>query len=699
MRRHKRWPLRPLASALVRSHFSSSAAETVTVSTATAAATGAFPLKHVTRSNFETTLDDLRSHVKAADFVAIDLEMTGVTSAPWRDSLEFDRYDVRYLKVKDSAEKFAVVQFGVCPFRWDSSTQSFVSHPHNFFIFPRQELTFDPPAHEFLCQTTSMDFLAKYQFDFNACIHEGISYLSRRQEEEASKRLETLYDEEGVDSVVETEDLKLVRLADLLFSERMKKKLNAWRSELLHGGNASSVESPGISNGSTQSAETVFYHMRPALSLKGFTSHQLKVIKLVLDKHFGDLVYIHTSDKSSCSQDFVVYTDSESDKENLMKEAKDERKRVAETKIQSAIGFRQVIDLLSSEKKLIVGHNCFLDIAHVYSKFVGPLPSTPEKFVASINNHFPFIVDTKILLNVNPMLHQRMKKSSTSLSSAFSSLCPQFESSSRRSDSILQQRVEIDVEVDNVRCSNWNAGAKHEAGYDAFMTGCIFAQACSHLGFDFKHHSQSENFAQNEKLDKYINRLYLSWARGDIIDLGTGHSNAENWRVSKFKYENIVLIWNFPQKLKAREIKECLCKAFGSTSVTSVYHLDNTAVFVLFKNSELVSNFLKLKQQLESDDGPVTIIHPLSKILEGGTTGAADYEAYKEICSSNISKILFSDQAETVGVRSRTRPDPIGPTSPETERIEKMVAVTNSASDLIDAFLANRVEVEAARTS
>jgi len=48
---------------------------------------------------------------------------------------------------------------------------------HNFFVFPRQELTFDPPAHEFLCQTTSMDFLAKYQFDFNTCIHEGASFL------------------------------------------------------------------------------------------------------------------------------------------------------------------------------------------------------------------------------------------------------------------------------------------------------------------------------------------------------------------------------------------------------------------------------------------------------------------------------------------------------------------------------------------
>lgn len=88
-----------------------------------------FAIKNVTKSNFDSSLYDLRFHVRDADFVAIDLEMTGITSAPWRDSFEFDRFDIRYLKVKDSAEKFAVVQFGVCPFRWDTQKQSFVAHP------------------------------------------------------------------------------------------------------------------------------------------------------------------------------------------------------------------------------------------------------------------------------------------------------------------------------------------------------------------------------------------------------------------------------------------------------------------------------------------------------------------------------------------------------------------------------------------
>ncbi|GKD13541.1 poly(A)-specific ribonuclease PARN isoform X1, partial [Tanacetum coccineum] len=154
-----------------------------------------FAIKNVTKSNFESSLADLRGHVRDSDFVAIDLEMTGVTSAPWREMFEFDRFDVRYLKVKDSAEKFAVVQFGVCPFRWDSVKKSFVAHPHNFYIFPRQEVGGGDTSYEFLCQTSSIDFLAKYQFDFNVCIKEGISYISRVHEDEARLQLHSTHED------------------------------------------------------------------------------------------------------------------------------------------------------------------------------------------------------------------------------------------------------------------------------------------------------------------------------------------------------------------------------------------------------------------------------------------------------------------------------------------------------------------------
>ncbi|CAJ1963874.1 unnamed protein product [Sphenostylis stenocarpa] len=650
MKLHK-LPSPSLARALARAICSATTTQCVS----------AFPSKTVTTANFEPSLAELRRHVRSSDFVAIDLEMSGVTSAPWRESLDFDRSDVRYLKVRDSATKFAILQFGVCPFRWDSSNHSFVAYPHNFYIFPRQELAGLGPCDEFLCQTTSMDFLAKYHFDFNACIHEGISYLSREQETKALRSLNSTYDKAWLDicKLKDVRDLPQLSTADILFSERMKNKFSEWRDGLLHEQNQED-QSQGITEDSK--FQVIFFEMHPALRLNGFTPHQLKLIQLVIRKHFKDLSYVSVNCEASGSQQLVVYTDSKDELNLLLKKVKEENHRAEKMKIQAAVGFRHVIDLLSSEQKLIVGHNCFLDIAHVHSKFIGPLPGTPEEFVSTVNKCFPHIVDTKILLNTNFMLQEKMKRSRKSLADAFTSFCPQIAAGSRSNDLGSLSHVKVDVEVDDARSSSWNPGGKHEAGYDAFMTGCIFAQLCSDLGIDYKLHDSSKQLALDEILQKYGNRLYLSWMHGDIIDLNTGNKVADSSpshslkkRYPKFLFDNIVIIWGFPSTLKANEIRNCISKVFGPTSIVSVFHLDATAVFVQFSKTELVSDFLSLKNTLERSDGTILVLHPLSKLLEGGNTCAANYDTYKEICGSPLSEGLFADQAKAVGIKWKTK--------------------------------------------
>lgn len=94
---------------------------------------------------------------------------------------------------------------------------------------------------------------------------------------------------------------------------------------------------------------------------------------------------------------------------------------------------------------------CHTDIAHIYSKFVGPLPSTAEEFVSSVHKCFPHIIDTKVLLNANNVLQQRMKKSQTSLSSAFALLCPQISLGAKSTDVAFQLCVKVEVQVDDLR--------------------------------------------------------------------------------------------------------------------------------------------------------------------------------------------------------------------------------------------------------
>ncbi|XP_074303444.1 poly(A)-specific ribonuclease PARN [Silene latifolia] len=641
-------------------------------SSTTTQSPNSFSLKNVTKSNFDETLIDLTAHVKSADFIAIDLEMTGITRSPWRESFEFDRHDIRYLKVKDSVENFAVVQFGVCPFRWDPSQDSFVAHPHNFFIFPRQELPSDGPLYEFMCQTSSIGFLAKYQFDFNACIREGVSYLSRGQEDAALNRLNSVY--ENWYHAEEVRDVPLVNMADILFSERMKIRLSEWHSSLL-GNKSTTLKLQGNIAGSKQQIETVFFGLRPAIRLSGFTSHQLKLIELVSRKHFKDLVFVRAQE-GSVLQKLIVYVESDSDKAKLLKEVKDGLHSQAIKTVEAAVGFRQVIDLLAAEKKLIVGHNCFLDMAHVYHKFFGPLPSTVQDFVSDLHKSFPHIIDTKLLLNADNSLQQLMKKASTSLASAFSIICPEI-ASERASDIGERPCVKVEVQVDDMRSSNWNSGARHEAGYDAFMTGCVFAQSCTHLGVDFA----AGNVAISDNLQNYINLLYLTWNSGDIVNLSTGDITElpavgpSRRKFQNILHQNVVLIWGFPPTLKAAEIRKCISKVFGIHSVTSIYNLDETSVFLQFSKTELVSEFLALKHRLETTNNSVSVLHSLSKLLEGGKTRAAGYEIYKDICSSSLSKILFTDQAEAVGINWKTK-------LVETNKISEIGEITKLMADV-----------------
>jgi poly(A)-specific ribonuclease len=62
-------------------------------------------VKQVTRGNLAESLEELRVRVREATFVGIDLETSGVTSAPWRDTFELDRSDVRYLKLRAAVRR------------------------------------------------------------------------------------------------------------------------------------------------------------------------------------------------------------------------------------------------------------------------------------------------------------------------------------------------------------------------------------------------------------------------------------------------------------------------------------------------------------------------------------------------------------------------------------------------------------------
>ncbi|KAL2893829.1 Poly(A)-specific ribonuclease PARN [Bienertia sinuspersici] len=246
------------------------------------------------------------------------------------------------------------------------------------------------------------------------------------------------------------------------------------------------------------------------------------------------------------------------------------------------------------------------------------------EFVSNIHKYFPHIIETKVMLNGDISLQKLMNKASTSLSSAFSLLCPAIASRTS-SDGGVGPCVKVEVQVDDMRSSKWNSGAKHEASYDAFMTGCIFAQACSHLGVDFS----------SEKLKEV--RTFKS--TGDVSNLNTSDINqvpVTNFVKRKFLnilHHNIVLLWGFSKN--SRQVKQ-----------------NNASV----NKPELVASFLTLKNRLETSDESVSLLHPLSKLL-GGKTYATELE---EAIGINWKTKLI----ETVQDGQKLEPEQIASTSP-----------------------------------
>lgn len=61
------------------------------------------------------------------------------------------------------------------------------------------------------------------------------------------------------------------------------------------------------------------------------------------------------------------------------------------------LGFSQIISLLATYQKPIIGHNIFLDIVLLHTQFIGPLPMKYSKFKKNIHEIFPVIFDTKLI--------------------------------------------------------------------------------------------------------------------------------------------------------------------------------------------------------------------------------------------------------------------------------------------------------------
>ncbi|KAM1007108.1 hypothetical protein PS2_003722 [Malus domestica] len=358
------------------------------LSTTTTNVSRKWAVKEVTKSNFSESLEEFKNHLSSSDFVAVSLQKTGSHRAPWHRPQPFDTVDTSYRKAKYAAERFQLLQFAACPFTLRASKLTL--HPYNFVLFPRDELKMGMPTYSFSAQTSHLTSMAEEGFDFNACIYNGISYLSRAQESAAKVWIGNPAASSYVTNTSSTHTI-----ADTVFVERIKSRVTHWKTAF----KSTKKDDALLSSLRKIVMRSEMYGTRPCMDLDVCSERQVQLALEMLKEFSDDLVPLIIPAKGRGTQAVrVVLTSSKEDRELFERELQN----LEEEQNKRVRGFREVIDLISASQKPVVSHNSLNDFTVIHSEFLSPLPTNVDEFVGSLRSVFPHILDVSHLMKNIP---------------------------------------------------------------------------------------------------------------------------------------------------------------------------------------------------------------------------------------------------------------------------------------------------------
>ncbi|KAJ2358893.1 hypothetical protein IWW50_003083 [Coemansia erecta] len=396
----------------------------------------------VVKDNFGRALGEFTEAIGACDFAAIDMEMTGLYETRDHQPSRQDTLDERYAKLKRSVEAFGVVQVGVCVFTWvaDGDSGYYEARPFNFNVFPAPAVGgIDVDAH-FASKSSALEFLAKNSFDFNKWVYQGIPYL----------RTET------------AERLRAERTRLLTSRQRLV------TPDPLHADFVADFER----------ALAVFLASNEAtLRHETANTYQRKLVYDIVSSY-------DTLGTKSRAGAIEIFKGSR----KAMARHVAHKVRAFSACVDEARGFTAVIDLLSSARKPVVGHNMLLDVLHAYSKFVADLPPARADVERTIAGFLPVLIDTKHIIESTPAVKARYGTSS------LDEIAPALE---------REATVAIRFHPRFTRNVSHNM---HEAGFDAYMTGATFIRLLKLDG------------SSDMPIYNYVNKLYAATSEGTYWD-------------------------------------------------------------------------------------------------------------------------------------------------------------------------------------
>ncbi|CBX97307.1 similar to CAF1 family ribonuclease [Plenodomus lingam JN3] len=427
----------------------------------------------VDAESFPHHLTGLFIHISEADFVAFDLELSGIPSRlPDKPARGRGRYTLeeRYAETKHGADRYQILQVGLTCARFDYIANKYVLRPYNINICPLLDERLDFER-EIRFQSGACSFLLSHGFNLGAPFASGVQYLSRQ---EAARARQMAWDRIEKKNPVEDMQLKEEHVDSLDFVRRVREAITQWKTT-----NSDCLE------------VTTHTGLPKAPHVQAISRFEKRLVHQLVRAEFPDQVSIGRHD---CIR--IIDHDVEREADNVRRM----KSRVKEQIIRQT-GFRWIfealvkggdidraeplylsrtssltadvsglkdrydraVERLKTRQPVLVGHNMFTDIVYLYRTFVGELPDTLQGFREVIHELFPKIVDTKYLatytegdLNASPTLQEIAQGLSH------------------------QYLPEIVTHPDHSKYEG--AEAFHEAGYDSLLTATIMIRLAARLG-------------------------------------------------------------------------------------------------------------------------------------------------------------------------------------------------------------------------
>lgn len=222
-----------------------------------------------------------------------------------------------------------------------------MAKPYNFHIFPRTGNRLFGLDRVFYSQVSSLEFLVSNNFDLNNWATNGISFVNRDDHERIMLKLDAL--DEAADPPKEGESLY-----------EFSQECISLTKEFLQKGNKKSFLIPTASS----------FHRR--------------VVHLTIAKEFNG--FVTTTSQGNQNVELTKLTSEERDEANLKS-----RSQLLKNELDDLVGFRKVVDALSTCGKALVGHNLLFDLCYIFHHFYRQLPEDFEDFKRQVHGNFSLI--------------------------------------------------------------------------------------------------------------------------------------------------------------------------------------------------------------------------------------------------------------------------------------------------------------------